>query len=111
MDAELADSVRGRSPPPQVDVLLTHNLSSGKELLDWCGRQHRECRFVADCATSGPAMEEFRFVSLGQPSCHCSNRLLAENERLSARPDEEWLNDRPAASKKSGDVQYKKVRR
>lgn len=37
--------------------------------------------------------------------------MMGENKRLGKRPDEEWLDNRPAASKKSGDTQFKKVRR
>ena len=37
-------------------------------------------------------------------------RLMSHNERLSKRPDEEWLAARPAAARKSGDTQFKKAR-
>lgn len=35
--------------------------------------------------------------------------LMSHNERLSKRPDEEWLAARPAAARKSGDTQFKKA--
>lgn len=90
-------------PVAQADVLLTHDFRSGKQLLDWCAPL---LPAVSLRRNAGVVCDRRRELTC---QCNGCNRMLAQNERLSARTDAQWLENRPEASKKSGDVQYKKA--